>query len=156
MKYAFLAVFEQNEDGFSVFFPDDDTSGTCGNTLEEAIEMAKDSLSLTLWDYEERGVKIPTPSKIEDINLESNQTVRMIYVDTEAYAKDVAEMQAREEAAKNKNLIRYASDKAGLNIKKLAELIGAPYSTVKDWRNGRHKPPMWLQNLIAEKIESTM
>lgn len=30
------------------------------------------------------------------------------------------------------NLIKYARKKAGLNIKKLSELLGAPYRTVQD------------------------
>ena len=102
--------------------------------------MAIDSLSLTLWSLEERGEKIPTPSKIEDIELKDNQAVRMIHIDIEEYAKQVAEMQAKEEALKNSNLIKYASEKAGIDIKQLSGLLDAPYATVQDWNNGRRKP----------------
>ena len=155
MKYAFPAIFQEGDDGFSVFFPDESSSTTGGKTLKEAIEMAIDSLSLSLLYMEEQGEIIPAPSKIEDIELKDNQTIRMIYVDTEEYAKQVAEMQAREQAEKEKNLIKYYREKAGLNIKQLSDLLGAPYATVQDWNNGRRKPPIWLQNLIAEKIETS-
>lgn len=52
------------------------------------------------------------------------------------------------------NPIKYARKKAGLNIKKLSELFGAPYRTVQDWNAGRRMPPGWVQRLIVEKIES--
>ena len=156
MKYDFPAIFEQDEDAVIVIFPDEDSSNTYGKDLKNAIEMAADSLSLSLLYMEEQGETIPTPSKIEDIELKDNQTVRMIHVDTEEYAKQVAEMKAKEEALKNSNLIKYAREKAGITIKQLSDLLGAPYTTVQDWNNGRRKPPIWLQNLIAEKIETSV
>ena len=156
MKYDFPAIFEQDEDAVIVIFPDEDSSNTYGKDLKNAIEMAADSLSLSLLYMEEQGETIPTPSKIEDIELKDNQTVRMIHVDTEEYAKQVAEMKAKEEALKNSNLIKYAREKAGITIKQLSDLLGAPYATVQDWNNGRRKPPIWLQNLIAEKIETSV
>lgn len=53
------------------------------------------------------------------------------------------------------NRIKEARVKAGLNIKQLSELIKAPYKTVQDWNAGRRTPPVWLQDLIIEKIQST-
>ena len=156
MKYDFPAIFEQDEDAVIVTFPDEESSNTYGKDLKNAIEMAADSLSLSLLYMEEHNEKIPTPSKIEDIKLTDNQAVRMIHVDTEEYARQVAEMKAKEEALKNSNLIKYAREKAGITIKQLSDLLGAPYATVQDWNNGRRKPPIWLQNLIAEKIEASV
>ena len=49
---------------------------------------------------------------------------------------------------------KYARKKAGLNMKKLADLLGAPYRTVQDWNAGRRMPPDWVQRLIIEKIEA--
>ncbi|MEY4503790.1 MAG: hypothetical protein RL154_82 [Pseudomonadota bacterium] len=46
---AYPAVFEQTEDGaYSVFFPDIDGCISAGDTLEEAIVMSKEALSLHL------------------------------------------------------------------------------------------------------------
>ncbi len=53
----------------------------------------------------------------------------------------------------NETWLKEARLRAGLNIKQVAELIGAPYATVVDWNNGRRTPPEWLQRLIVEKIE---
>ena len=53
------------------------------------------------------------------------------------------------------NRIKEARLKAGLNIKQLSDLIKAPYKTVQDWNAGRRTPPVWLQDLIIEKIQSS-
>lgn len=51
------------------------------------------------------------------------------------------------------NAIRAARIAAGLNIKQLAELLGAPYRTVQEWNAGRHLPPDWMAKLIVAEIE---
>ena len=51
------------------------------------------------------------------------------------------------------NAIKAARIQAGLNIKQLAELLGAPYRTVQEWNAGRHLPPEWMTRLIVAEIE---
>lgn len=51
------------------------------------------------------------------------------------------------------NPIKAARIAAGLNIKQLAELLGAPYRTVQDWNSGLHLPPEWMARLIVAEIE---
>ena len=51
------------------------------------------------------------------------------------------------------NAIKEAREKAGLNIKQLADLLGAPYRTVQDWNAGRATPPPWIQRLVIAEIE---
>lgn len=51
------------------------------------------------------------------------------------------------------NPIKEAREKAGLNIKQLSELLGAPYRTVQDWNAGRATPPEWIQRLVIAEIE---
>ena len=50
--------------------------------------------------------------------------------------------------------IRRAQIAAGLSLKELADLLGAPYRTIQDWVYGTRKPPAWIAKLIVEKIES--
>ena len=71
--------------------------------------------------------------------------VTLVAADTVAY---------QEVMDRENNPIKYAREKAGLNIKKIAELLGAPYRTVQDWNAGRCMPPEWVQCLIVEKMES--
>ena len=69
----------------------------------------------------------------------------LVAADTDAY---------REIIERENNPIKYARKQAGLNIKMLAELLGAPYRTVQEWNAGRRLPPPWVQRLIVEKIEA--
>ena len=50
--------------------------------------------------------------------------------------------------------IKEAREKAGLSIKELSDLLGAPYRTVQDWIAGKSKPVEWAERLILEKLES--
>lgn len=33
-----------------------------------------------------------------------------------------------------------------------ARLIGCPVATWRDWEQGRHEPPEWLQRIVLERI----
>lgn len=51
------------------------------------------------------------------------------------------------------NPIKEARIRAGLSIKELAELLGAPYRTVQEWNAGRSRPVEWAERLIIEKLD---
>ena len=50
------------------------------------------------------------------------------------------------------NPLKEAREKAGLNIKQLAELLEAPYRTVQDWNAGKHLPPAWMTKILVDEI----
>ena len=54
----------------------------------------------------------------------------------------------------SENKVREARERVGLTIKKLADLLGAPYRTVQDWNDGKSKPVEWAERLIIEKLDS--
>lgn len=87
-KYIYPAIFEPEESGISVYFPDIKGCYTSGETLEEAMNMAKDALCLMLYDYEQDCHPIPSPRLIESVGnvLRPGQLVSMIECDTEFYA----------------------------------------------------------------------
>ncbi|MBO6245751.1 MAG: helix-turn-helix transcriptional regulator [Anaerovibrio sp.] len=82
---------------------------------------------------------------IKEIKAPEGGFVSMILADTVAY-QDVIE--------RENNPIKYARKKAKMNIKQLADLLGAPYRTVQEWNAGRRMPPKWVEKLVIEKIES--
>jgi len=89
-KYTFPAVFTEEENGqYSVEFPDIDGCATCGDDLNDAIEMAQDALSLMLCEYEDSKEKIPTPTKISDIKVTNGEFVSLIACDTVQYRKQL-------------------------------------------------------------------
>ena len=100
MLSIYPACFFKEDTGYSVIFPDLNT-GTCGDTLEEAMMMAIDCLAGHIHWCWERNEEIPTASSLSDIdsyaiakdiyddeNDYSDVFVNMVSVDVAAYAKE--------------------------------------------------------------------
>lgn len=86
-KYIYPAIFQKEETGYYVFFPDLDGCQTEGDTLENALNMAKDALSIYIFDLEEDKKDIPLPSTPTEITLEKNQFISIIEFDMLEYRK---------------------------------------------------------------------
>lgn len=78
--YIYPAIFSYDNDGISVEFPDLPGAYTCGNTEEEAFEMAKECLELHLYGMEKDNDFIPEHKPIKTIKLKKNQAIVMIKV----------------------------------------------------------------------------
>ena len=146
-KYAFPAIFcwDDNEKYYNVTFPDLENCFTAGEDQPEALENAADALNLILCDREDTKQEIPSPTPLHAIKAPVSGFVNLVVADTETY---------REIIERENNPIKHARKKAGLNIKKLADLLGAPYRTVQEWNAGRRMPAKWVQRLIIEKIKT--
>lgn len=78
-KYLFPAIFEPGEvKGYCVTFPDLPGCITEGDTLEEALHMAKDALELHLYGMEEDGDYIPDPTPPEKVKAPEGGFVTII------------------------------------------------------------------------------
>jgi predicted RNase H-like HicB family nuclease len=66
-KYAYPAIFNKEDNGYFVLFPDIHPCYTEGETLEEAVIMAKDVLESRIGVALERGEALPTPSDIDTL-----------------------------------------------------------------------------------------
>ncbi len=87
-KYAYPAIFTPEEDGsFSINFPDLEGCYTCGDSLEDGIEMAEDALALVLYGYEKDNRAIPAPSSPSAFTISRNEFVNYIACDTMEYRK---------------------------------------------------------------------
>ena len=86
-KYLYPAVFTKEDAGYSVSFPDVSGCFTSGETLEEAVEMAKDALCLMLYELEEEGAPIPAASPVNDIPHDKDSFVSLVGCDTLAYRR---------------------------------------------------------------------
>ena len=80
-KYLFPAIFEKEEDGYSISFPDLEGAFSCADTFEEALYMAKDCLELYLDGLE----NIPKPKEVK--KLKENETLIMIEANMLEYKK---------------------------------------------------------------------
>lgn len=86
-KYAYPAIFTPEENGYSIVFPDLEGCYTCGDSLEDGLEMARDVLALVLYGYEKEGRVIPSPSDRTAIPLKQGEFVNYVVCDTMAYRK---------------------------------------------------------------------
>ena len=85
MKYLYPAVFEKEGSKYCIYFPDIAGCNTFGENLQNAFEMAEDALCLMLYDMEENGKQIPSPSDIKKLRYEGNGFVSLISCDTDEY-----------------------------------------------------------------------
>ena len=76
MKVIYPVLFYREKQGnYSVFVPDlekalNTSASTCGDTLEEAMEMAEDLIAGLVLEEMEENNKIPQASDIEDVSFE--------------------------------------------------------------------------------------
>jgi predicted RNase H-like HicB family nuclease len=79
-SYSFTAIFEYDEDGISVIFPDFPGALTCGNNEEEAYRNAKEALGLHLFELEQDNNIIPEPTRLFQQSLGPNQAAVIVNV----------------------------------------------------------------------------
>lgn len=77
-NYTFPAIFEVDDNGISIFFPDLPGCLPCAETMEEAFKNAKEALQLHLYGMEEDNEHIPEPSSIISLHPSANQTLAVI------------------------------------------------------------------------------
>lgn len=86
-KYVYPAVFTPEEKGYSIVFPDLEGCFTCGDSLQDGLEMARDALALVLYGYEKEERLIPTPSERTVIHVSEGEFVNYVMCDTMEYRK---------------------------------------------------------------------
>lgn len=80
-RYCFIATLEYGEHGdIGVYFHDLPGCISGGDTEEEAMQNAKEALSLHLYGMEEDGDTIPRPSSLKDLTFASNEIPYMAEV----------------------------------------------------------------------------
>ena len=121
MKYIYPAVFTKEEDGgYSVVFPDLESCYTCGDSLEQAMDMAEDCLSLVLYGYETDKKEIPNASSIDSITTNSDEFVSLIKCDTLSYRKQYSSKAVK----KTLTIPEWMNDeamRAGINFSQLLQ-----------------------------------
>ncbi len=79
-RYIFPSIIKVVEDSYEISFPDINNCFTFGDSLEDALDSARDVLELCLYDMEQDNIPIPEPSRIEDIKLGKNESIAWINV----------------------------------------------------------------------------
>lgn len=72
-SYEFVAIFDYEEDGINIRFPDLQEATSCATTTKEAIRNAKEVLELVLYNREEENIEIPESTPLENIICTENE-----------------------------------------------------------------------------------
>ena len=119
-KLAYPILITWEDDGYIVDIPDFHSS-TQGDSIAEAMEMARDAIGILGVDLEDNGEKVPAPS--ETPAGEAGQIVTLVDVDFAEYRKQI------ENRAVRKNVtipyrLSVAADKEAINYSRvLAEAL---------------------------------
>lgn len=120
-KYIFAAVFEPGDTkGYVITFPDLPGCITEGDTLENALVMAKEALELHLYGMEEDGDPIPQPTPPENIQVPEGVFV----VPIEVYMPPVRDEMANKAIKKTLTLPKWlndAAEKADVNFSQVLQ-----------------------------------
>ena len=115
MKAVFPVIFTRLEEGGYMAFSPDFQINTQGETLADAIEMARDAIGIMGIDMEDNNKTIPTPSSPHDITCAADEIVSMIDIDFTAYRR----ANERRTVRRNVSLpswLNSEAEKAGLNV----------------------------------------
>ncbi len=115
MKNSYPIVLTPDEVGYVVYIPDFDIN-TEGDTLTEAIEMARDAIGIIGIDMEDDKKALPTPSEISAISKESeNDIVTLVDVDFAEYRRQ-NDMRAVRRNVTLPSWLNFEAEKSGINV----------------------------------------
>lgn len=121
MKQSYPIILIPDSTGNFVVDIPDFTISTEGTDITNAIEMARDAISLTGISMEDRGLSLPEPTPFQEVSVEdSEDIVTLVDVDFSAYRKQWEKRMVR----KNCTLpswLNVEAEKAGLNFSALLQ-----------------------------------
>ena len=71
-RYSFISILNMDEDGISIEFPDLPGCLPCADSIDEAVDNAREALGLHLWGMEQDNETIPEPTPLSEINCDKN------------------------------------------------------------------------------------
>lgn len=115
MKNSYPIILMPDKVGYVVYVPDFDIN-TEGDTLTEAIEMARDAIGLVGIDMEDDGEALPGPTAISEIKADSAaDIVTLVDVDFEEYRKK-NDMRVVKKNCTIPSWLNFEAEKAGINF----------------------------------------
>ncbi len=119
MKNSYPIVLTPDEKGYTVFIPDFNIN-TEGDSLTEAIEMARDAIGLMGIDMEDDGESIPPARSAKDIKPEKGEIVSLVDVDFTEYRRK-SETKTVKKNCTLPSWLCYEAEKANINFSQLLQ-----------------------------------
>lgn len=115
MKEAYPILISPAEGGFVVYIPDFNIN-TEGDTLTDALEMAKDAIGIIGIEMEDRKQALPTPSEVKAVIKETeNDIVSLVAVDFSEYRRQ-NDMRTVRRNVTLPSWLDFEAKKSGLNV----------------------------------------
>ena len=114
MKNSYPIILTPDAGGYVVEIPDF-AIGTQGDSIPEAMEMARDAIGLMGIDMEDDGKSLPIPSTLESVSKGPGAIVTLVDVDFPEYRRQNDMRSVR----RNVSLpcwLNAAAEKAGINV----------------------------------------
>ena len=114
MKAVYPVVLTRLDDGFMAYVPDFQAN-TQGESLADAIEMARDAIGLLGIDLEDEGKEIPAASPVTDVQHDAGDIVSLVDIDFTEYRRRNDNRSVR----RNVSLpawLNEAANEAGINV----------------------------------------
>lgn len=115
MKAVYPILLTHDEPGFIVYVPDFNIN-TEGNDLTEAIEMARDAISVAGLVMENENQMLPEPSDINAVKKESeSDIVTLVDVDFDEYRRKT-DMKSVRRNVTLPSWLNFEAEKSGINV----------------------------------------
>lgn len=114
MKAVYPVIFSPLEEGYMAYVPDMEIN-TQGDSLAEAIAMARDAIGLMGIDMEDDGKELPKPSRFADIQCKDEEVISMVDIDFSEYRKKHEQRTVRRNVSVP-GWLDDAATKAGINV----------------------------------------
>ena len=114
MKQAYPVIITKDKDFFVASIPDFET-GTQGESLAEAIEMARDAIGMCGCYMQDEKKDIPIPTDIGNITKEASDILTLVDVDFDEYRKK-HEMRTVRKNVTIPSWLNFEAEKAGVNF----------------------------------------
>ena len=114
MKRVYPIVLTQDKDTVIVFVPDFNIN-TEGKDYADAIEMARDAISVAGTCLEDKGLKLPESSDASSIKTQEGEIVTLVDVDFDDYRKK-NDMRSVRRNVTLPAYLDYAASESGINV----------------------------------------
>lgn len=124
MKKMYPVIFTKTNDGYLIEVPDLEIL-TQGTDMENAFDMARDAISITIVSLEDNNEPVPVPSKLEDVTYGTfancgKSFTSIVDTDISEYRRKIDTKPVRRNVSLP-SWLNYAADSAGINVSRVLQ-----------------------------------
>ncbi|MBP3359422.1 MAG: type II toxin-antitoxin system HicB family antitoxin [Clostridia bacterium] len=126
MKTVYPTIFTQTQEGYLIEVPDLEIL-TQGSNMENAIDMARDAISITIVSMEDNNEVVPEPSPVESVDVmngtfagEGKSFVSMVDADAAEYRRKIDTKIVRRNVSLP-SWLNYEVNEAGINVSRFLQ-----------------------------------